>query len=868
MRRGIPALMVWVGLMSMTGARAQLADDFSSGSFSTFGWGGDTSHFRFTSSSAIPTAQHPALQLYATGTGISVVYVMQNTSAKMEWGGWCKLSFNPSASNYARIYLAGEAGFPADPEGSIFMGFGMTGDRAGIYTHQGGQIVPLWTDTLHLFNQSTNQLRFRVVYKEAWWFFEADPTGGDNLLPVDSFEHPYSADTLLTALWCQYTSSNATKFYFDDIYAGPLIEDTVSPQLLSAQPKSPLEIELCFSEILHPDLFQNSNAFPSPQLGLPLVVFADPVQRNMIHLIYANPLPDGTWFSLEINTIKDPAGNLMQDTTVLLTWHRALRNEILITEIMADPSPAVKLPETEYLELFNAALSTVTLCDWVLWIDEERITLPCITMKPGEFLLLVNEKDTPYWEGYPQLSGIPKLSLRNDGSLLALQDHEGHIIHAASYASSWHSTTFQAEGGYSLEMKDPDHPCDQAGTWCSSLDISGGTPGKSNSYQSPWPDLKSPSLLRVYVTGSLTVNLMFSEPIDTTRDLLHLFSVENAPGMVVKVIPQPPLYEHVVVQLSEPLKPDTVYSLIQADTMIDCAGNQFFGGKHPFGIPAIPDSLDLVINEVMFKPATCGVEYLELYNNSGKLIDLSACLLARVDDITGVVTDLFPLTMEPSMILPYSYAAITTNSGALLSQHPAALPERVHLNTGMPTLPDGEASFALISQGGKVIDKIHYLDDYHAPSVSDSRGIALERLSPGLSGTNRESWFSASASAGWGSPTLPNTQLWIQNSLQGTVEVSPACFFPYREEPVNLVFIRIFDLPPAALITISLFSEDGFMIRSLASESIAGEKDVYRWEGTDNYGKLLPPGVYIIAVTIWDAVSGYHHVRKTVVMAK
>jgi hypothetical protein len=859
---------VMLGWMGLSEVKAQLADDFSSGCFATGGWLGDTSHFRFTSSSAIPPAQHPALQLYTTGSGSSCMYRKLPLSQKMEWSAWCKLSFNPSSSNYARMYLLCNAGFPSVTEGCIFMGFGMSGDRAGIYQHIGGQVVTLYTDTVHLYNQSTNIMRFSIRYQQPWWYFSSDSSGGNNFSPVDSFQYNVMADSAVAAIWCQYTSSNAAKFYFDDFYAGPVPEDTIPPVLVTGGVKGEQILELIFSEPLNQQIISTKQYFMSPQIGLPLLVYTDPFNQKIVNILFADPFPDGIPLSIFLNHVTDKSGNLMADTTLPFLWHRALRNEVIISEIMADPSPPVKLPESEYLELHNTSELPVNLCNWILQVDQSQFSLPCITMGPGSYLLLVNENDISMWSGFSSVCAVSKLSLRNDGALLSLQDYAGKIIHAVEFNPAWHTTPQQSEGGYSLEIRDEKNPCDQLNTWRSTLDLLGGTPCRSNSFKESFPDQKPPSLLRIYVADATTIIIDLSEPMDTTGNPSVLFQIKDHPGRINNFILHAPLFQQVELQLACPLSPDTIYTLLLQDTLKDCCGNFLTLGTFPFGIPVLPDSADLVASEVMYMPLDEGTEYLEIFNNSGKLIDLSMCRLAKLDTVNMSIQALYNLTDQPVMIFPGDYMVMTGEIIKLLNSHSQADAGHVFCNAAMPVLPDDGAVYAIITQGGMEIDRFCYDKSFHAPYLSNIKGIALERLSPLLKGSRASAWYSASSASGWATPTLPNSQHLIYGIPEVKMEVKPRCYRPGTGAGSDLVSIRFSGLTSGSQLTLRVFDEAGNHIKYLVNEGVAADEDIWRWDGTQDSGQLPASGIYIIDAAISSGNGSTGRIRVPVVLAR
>ena len=851
-------LAVMLGMMGLTGVSAQLADDFSSGSYGTNGWQGDTSHFRFTSSSAIPPALRPALQLYAAGTGSSMIHAFQPFNTMMEWSAWVKLSFNPSASNFSRFYIAAMDGFPANKDQSIFVGIGMVDDVVGLYQHDGSQIITLITDSANIYNQSTNQVRFRVVMKNQLWYLETDPAGEASLATVDSVFLSAAFDTAVAAIFCQYTSSNSAKMYFDDVYCGPLNIDTTPPLLLASNITDPYQIALTFSEPLHESVATNNLSFEADNgIGFPLLCFFDPVNPAKIYLIFGEPFPDGISFNLIVRGVADMSGNIMKDTAISLMWYTAKRNDVVINEIMADPTPSVKLPDSEYIELCNRSSYPVSLCDWVLWIDNSRLPFPCISISPGSYTIIINEKDTALWSGYPEVITLQKLALRNDGACLALQDFRGSLVHAVCYDVKWHSTSFQADGGYSLELRDPANPCDHANTWRTSTDISCGTPGRPNSWPMNFPDLKAPYPVRVSVPDNQTVRVEFSEPIDTTVNMLNLFTIENSEGLFAGFALKPPVYSRIDYYLTDPLMPEMVYHLILTDTLRDCAGNYITFARLPFGIPALPDSLDLLFNEIMFRPADDGAEYVEFHNNSEKIIDLSFCMLARIDTLDMSVKDLWPLVDEPALLFPGEYAVITKERIKLLSKHQNAASSHVYLNSRMPALPDQGATYALLTHLGKMVDRVTYRSSYHAPGISDTKGIALERLSYDMPTEKQENWYSASKGSGWGTPTKRNSQHASAAITEAIAELHPKYFVPYSGGDNETAMIYLNGLAAGTFISIIIFDEAGRPVRHLLRESVAGSNDVYLWDGTSDSGALCQGGVYLVCVYLYHQQEGF-----------
>jgi hypothetical protein len=98
---------------------------------------------------------------------------------------------------------------------------------------------------------------------------------------------------------------------------------------------------------------------------------------NQITLHWTTPFVSLQSYTLAISGLQDAAGNVMTSVTRLFLYTQvdyALPNELLITEIMADPTPVIGLPDAEYLEVFNNSNKVFRLSDYYFdcWHDHAK----------------------------------------------------------------------------------------------------------------------------------------------------------------------------------------------------------------------------------------------------------------------------------------------------------------------------------------------------------------------------------------------------------------------------------------------------------------------------------------------------------------
>ncbi len=199
-------------------------------------------------------------------------------------------------------------------------------------------------------------------------------------------------------------------------------------------------------------------------------------------------------------------------------------------------------------------------------------------------------------------------------------------------------------------MIDIKNPCSGMSNWKASADPSGGTPGKKNSVDGVNTDQTNPSLLRAFAVNSTTITLVYDEPLDSTKAAtVSNYSIDNGVS-TISATGVPPVFDKVNLVLNSPIVAGTVYTVTAAN-VADCNGNTV-GSKNSarFGIAEDADSMDLVINEILYNPKPNGVDYVELYNRSKKIIDLSHAYIANRS--SGTISNIQQVSADNYLLFP------------------------------------------------------------------------------------------------------------------------------------------------------------------------------------------------------------------------
>jgi hypothetical protein len=544
------------------------------------------------------------------------------------------------------------------------------------------------------------------------------------------------------------------------------------------------------------------------------------------------------------------------------------RYDVIIDELMPDPTPVVGLPALEYIEIKNTTTANINLLGWRLTdATSQSGAIANYILKPDSFLIICSTGLLGQLSTFgPAISVTSFPSLDNDGDIISIKSNTGKLIHAVAYTNAWYQNVVKQDGGWSLEMIDTKNPCGGIDNWKASVSTTGGTPGVKNSIDAINADTKLPQLLRTYTNSPLQVVAVFNEPIDST--VAAVVANYQLSGLTITTaIPVAPTFQQVLLNLSTPLVTNTIYNLTVTN-VADCKGNVIGSfNKARAGLPVDADSLDILINEILFNPKSNGFDFVELYNNSNKIFDANKLSIAN-KNTTGAIANVNKMSEQPCLIFPRDYIVLTENGTSIKQNFFVENPDALIEIPTMPSFNDDEGNVIFLNFQGKIVDAVNYKDDWHFKLIDNDEGISLERIDFNIASQNADSWHSAASSSNYGTPTAKNSQ-YRSNALNDReITLVPKIFSPDNDGLDDILSINYNLSERGQLANIIIYDASGVPVRRLKNNDLLGFKGTWVWDGLNDKNEKLATGIYVVWVEVYDTKGNRKQYKKSIVLAR
>ena len=862
--------------------QAQFIEDFSDGDFiNQPEWTGDLDKFIVNKDDELQLSDGGA-----SGSSNSAQIVTEvNTADSTKWEFLVRMDFNPSSANLLRVYLSASTPNLEEDLAAYYVEIGGTNDVVSLYRQSGsskekvieGQLDALDTDMVlvrvKVSRTSEHEWSLLVDY-EGEENFELQGTAVDDTHPMGNF----------FGFWCKYSTTRSDKFFFDDILIEPLFVDVLPPEVVSFEIISATAIDVYFNEVLDENTANDESNYDLNNGVKVAAAELDVITPNLVHLFLDIPMSNLQIYTLLINGVEDGNGNAISNVGLDFTFFDfvlATTFDVIINEIMADPNPPLGLPDAEFVELYNRSDKTINLKNMELASGSNPQLLPEFVLLPDSYVVICDEDKLSLFAPFGDVLGVPSFpALSNDGDEIILTSPEGVLIDAVAYNANWYQSSAKSNGGWTLERIQPQNPCDVSATnWRASENGNGGTPGQANSILDNEVDDAPPEFLRAFPLSPTELQLFFDEALDeNTATQLENYELTDA-LIAIDANLDIPFWNVVTLSLNEPLELNQIYNISVNTNLTDCIENPIeMPNTNRFALAEVLDTMDIVINEILYNPETGGAEFVELYNRSSKNLNIGELVIANRDE-EGNINVVRPIPFN-YLLFPEEYVVLTENVLDIENRYLSHLlddptkPFRSSfLEMDLPTLQNDDGTLVIYKANVPqplIIDELVYTDDFHYPLLDDTKGVSLERINPNAPTQSSNNWHSASARVNFATPTYQNSQYFISGltiESSNVFSIANTTFSPDGDGFEDFLLLDYQTEAPGFTANVQIYDAAGRLIRDLVRNELLAVEGSIKWDGTTDARSKARIGIYVIWLEIFHPNGTIEREKKTCVLA-
>ena len=366
-------------------------------------------------------------------------------------------------------------------------------------------------------------------------------------------------------------------------------------------------------------------------------------------------------------------------------------------------------------------------------------------------------------------------------------------------------------------------------------------------------DMEAPVWNSILLQQPNKLHLAFSEPMDFTRGAFSLDHEMGSPVSQTVVLDK----TSVDMTFDSNFKQGMLYTL-QLSGLTDLAGNALEESYKSIGILESRAEGDLIFNEVMFENPLNSLEYLEIYNTSEKVLDVSDMIFTtRKADGTLNTGNKIP---KGTILLPHGHLAFCADADSVRNFYHGPAESNI-ITTPTWSALNNESTTLVLTNPAKdtVYDELTYNVKWHHILVKNPKGVALERINPLLPSQNAESWHSAASEVNYGTPGYKNSQyrdITSEPMLEKMVWTDPEAFSPDNDGVNDLCFIRYKTDSKGYVANALILNAVGVKVYHLASNLLLSSEGFLSWDGKTDKGINVNVGIYVLYFEMFNPENG------------
>lgn len=320
-----------------------------------------------------------------------------------------------------------------------------------------------------------------------------------------------------------------------------------------------------------------------------------------------------------------------------------------------------------------------------------------------------------------------------------------------------------------------------------------------------------------------------------------------------------------ILSYSKNFESGKVY-VLSVENIKDLAGNLMEEGSKEIALLENPTEGDLVINEILFDVSADNAEFIEVYNRSDKILDMSRVFFGVRGTVPFRPNNFFP---EGTLLMPDSYLAITASEDLLRTYYMSDESSKTVEAERWSALNNNSAHLLIgtfVDNDTIYLDEVEYNAKWHHALVKNPRNVSLEKIHPDLPSNSPESWHSAASEAGYATPGKENSQYREIDAFIGPKErwvwTDPEVFSPDNDGIDDVCFIHYKTDDTGYMANVIVFNSVGQRVKQLASNMLLASEGMLTWDGKTDSGKNVNPGIYVLYFEMIQVDKGVKKLEK------
>ncbi len=712
-------------------------------------WFGDLDDFTFTQEN-----DNTLLQLDAESDPSRTQIRTSSATAYGSWEFFIRQSANTSTQNRVYVYLMADDENLNRLDGSPVNGYAIhtgSGRFDLVRIDNGNDTVILSSDT-EIEPGEDYQVRVTRDEDDEWQIHVSEGYGSTPEEDSGTVTDDTYTESRYFGFFLRYSAAQTQNYFFDDVR----VESTEDFEAVQAEVSGPQTVDISYNFPVDESSVDEQN-FDISEYGTP--ESAELTENNVTRLDIGEQWEDGD-YTVTINDIESEVGQTLEPDTEL-DFDAENPFEVVAVEAVTDQRIEVELTEAadeDEIETSDFNVDGVGEPSAIAFEEEgELIALEYDPLDLGDYTLTI--------EGIPAESGwrLPQpaefeFEVENpffveDVKVRSREEIEVKFSEAVDVDET-EASDFSVDGvgePQALAFEDDDR--------VAILDYEPLDPGEytliieaipsESGWTLPQPAEFDFEIINPFTLDELEVisdeelRLQFTQDVEAQDVEPENFEVDGVgnPGEVER----PDSDDELFIRFDDPLESGQ-YTLIIAEITSVEGWDLPQPAEFDFSILDEFEGGDIVLNEFMYRSPPDGMSrYVELYNHTDKLLDISDWELRRRADAPNPGGAFIE---EETVLGPDEYVVISPDTTTLFETFGSRNYIKMDNYPGFTSTVADE--IRLFTDDGTRADSLRY-----NPSTWGGNGVALERISPTAISTSRDNWEESPADEG-GTPGAPN----------------------------------------------------------------------------------------------------------------